>query len=107
MIRHWLMVVAPIEAGVEGLGETVQELAAFFYVDDRLFALRQTEMLQRSLNKLIYLFDQIGLCKNMRKTVNIDCRPCSIPGGFSESAYMWQVMGIGPSYWERLRWRVK
>ena len=36
VIRHWLTVVAPTEVGTEGLGETIQELAAFFYMDDGL-----------------------------------------------------------------------
>ena len=30
VIHHWLTVVAPTEAGAEGLGETVQELVGFF-----------------------------------------------------------------------------
>ena len=36
VIRHWVTVVAPTEAGAEGLREMIQELAAFSYVGDGL-----------------------------------------------------------------------
>ena len=29
VIRHWVMVLAPMDSGAEGLGETIHELAAF------------------------------------------------------------------------------
>ena len=55
-------------------------------------------------NFLTDLFDWVGLCTNMRRTVSMSYRPCYIPGVFSYLAYTQQVTGIGPSYQERL-WR--
>ena len=28
------------------------------------------------------------------------CQPLNIVGGHSEVAYMWQITGVGPSFWE-------
>ena len=36
VIRHWVMVVTPTEAGTGGLGLTIIDLAAYFCVDDGL-----------------------------------------------------------------------
>ena len=64
----------------------------------------QPERLQRAFNVLVDLFGQVGLRKNVWKTVIMACLPCYIPGRFSESAYMRQVTVVGPSHQERL-WR--
>ena len=58
-------------------------------------------------NVLTDLFDWVGICTNMRRTVRITYQPCYIPGGFSELAYTQKVTGIGPSYQEILRRRVE
>ena len=87
VIRHWVMVVAPTEAGAEGLGDTIQELRGFFYAGERRVALPQPERLQRAFNILTELFGQLGICKNVWKKVIMACRTCFIPGGFSDSAY--------------------
>ena len=71
MIRHWVMAVAPTKPGAEGLGETIQELVAFFYADDGLVASPQTDRFQRAFKVLTDLFDQVGLLTNVRKKVSI------------------------------------
>ena len=38
IIRHWGMVVGATGTGVEDLGALVQDLATYFYVDNRLIA---------------------------------------------------------------------
>ena len=96
-----------MEAGEEGIGETIQELAMFFSTDDGLVASPQTKRLKRAFNILTDLFDGLYLHTNMWKMVIMACRPCYIPGGFSESAYMRRVMGVRTSYQERLRRRVE
>ena len=58
-------------------------------------------------NVLTDLFDWVGICTNMRRTVRITYQPWYIPGGFSELAYTQKVTGIGPSYQEILRRRVE
>ena len=84
-----------MEAGASGIGETIQELEAFFYADDRIFALPYPERLHREFNVLTYLFDRFGLNKNVRKTVSTSFRPCYTPGGLLESEYMHKVTGVG------------
>ena len=80
LVRNWVTVVAPTEAITEGLRETIQELVAFFYVYDRLVSLPWLERLQRTINVCTYIFDWLGLRKNVWKTVIMACRPCYIPG---------------------------
>ena len=96
VIRHWVTVVAPTEAGAEGLREMIQELAAFSYVGDGLVMSPQLERLQRDFNVLTNIFEWVVLHTNMRKTVSMACRPCYTPGGFLESAYTWNVTGSDP-----------
>ena len=74
-IRHWVTVVAPTETGAEEIKETIQELEDFFYADNGLVVLPRPERLQRVFNVLIYLFNQIGLQKNVQKTVSMAYRP--------------------------------
>ena len=68
VIRHWVTVVLPTEAVIEGLGETIQELAAFFYADDGLVMLPCIERLKREFNIITNLFDCIGLCTKIWNT---------------------------------------
>ena len=107
VVRHWVTVVAPTKAGEEGLGETVQELTAYFYAGDGLITSPQLEMLQSLFDVITDLFNRVGLCTNLHKTVSMECRPCHAPGGFSEAAYEQWVTGIGQSYLARLRHRVQ
>ena len=69
VMRNWVMVVVTTEAGAEGIRETIQELVDFFYADDGLVALPQTERLQREFNVLIDIFHLIGIWKNVWKMV--------------------------------------
>ena len=73
VIWHWVGVVALTEAGVEGVRETIQELAEFLYADGGLFALPHKERLQRAFNFLTDLFERVDNCTNMRKTVIMTC----------------------------------
>ena len=38
VIRHWVTVVMPIEAGMGGLGLTIIDLVSYFYADNGLVA---------------------------------------------------------------------
>ena len=42
VIHHWLMVVAEIEKGTEGLGISIWDLATYFYANDGLIHSAQT-----------------------------------------------------------------
>ena len=96
-----------MEEGAKGLRETIQELAVLFYFDDGLVASLRLKWLQREFNFLTDLFDWVGLCTNVWKTVSMARRPCYTRGNVLESEYTQQVTGVGPSYQERLQWRVK
>ena len=61
LIWHWVVVVTPMEAGKEGLGENIQDLAAFFYADVGLVVLTHPKRFQRAFDVLIDLLDQFGL----------------------------------------------
>ena len=52
-----MTVVEFMKAGAEGLGDTIQELAAFLYAYDRLVVLPHPERLQMVFNVLTDLFD--------------------------------------------------
>ena len=41
IIRHWMTVVTPTEAGMGGLGLTIIDLAAYFYTDNDFMELTQ------------------------------------------------------------------
>ena len=71
-ISHWVMVVAAMEAGTEGLGDLVKDLAAYFYVDDGLIVLTQLERTKRDFDVLTDLFKWVGLWTNTRKTLRME-----------------------------------
>ena len=56
VIRHWVMVVTPTEAGTGGIGLTIIDLAAYFYANDVLVVSTQPERLQRASGILTSLF---------------------------------------------------
>ena len=106
-IRHWVAVVDPTEGYEVGLGETSQELVAYFYADDGIIASPWLERLQVLFDVLIYLFDRVFLQMNMQKMVNMVFRACRAPGVWLEAAYERRVTGIGKLYQERLHRRVQ
>ena len=53
------------EEGAEGLGALVQDLAAYFYSENRLFISTQPERLQRALASSHTLFIQVSLQLNI------------------------------------------
>ena len=57
VIRHWVTVVTPTEAGTGGLGLKIIELASYFYDYDSLVASTQPERRQRAINILSGLFE--------------------------------------------------
>ena len=63
--------------------------------------------IQGGFSTLFGLFDRVGLKTNVGKSIVTVCRPCQVAGMQSEAAYGRQMMGAGPSYWERQRVWVK
>ena len=107
VIRHSVIVVVEIEAGAEVLVALVQDLEAYFYTDNGLVALTQSERLKRSFDILTYLFDWFGLWTNVRKKARMEFRTCHTPGYMLEVAYKRQTIEVGTTSWERQRWQVQ
>ena len=71
IIHHWVTVVVKMEVGAEGLGISIQDLAAYFYVDDGLVVSTRLKRLQMVFDVLADLFNRVGLRKNTQNTVSI------------------------------------
>ena len=56
---------------MKGLNTLVKDPAGYFYIDDRLFASTQTKRLESWFDVLKYLFNQVILQKNVRKTARM------------------------------------
>ena len=107
VIRHWLMLVTPTDAGTGVLVLTIIELAAYLYADDGLIALTQPEKPQREFDVLTGFFDRVGLRKNTEKTASMVYQTCHAPGVISSEAYKRHTTGISPTFWERQRRKVE
>ena len=107
VVRCWVAVVTPTEAGMGGLGLTIIKLVAYFYTDEGLVALTQPERLQRAVDVLTGLFDRVGLRTNTEKTVGVVCQTYHAPGGMLEASYARRVTRKGPKFRERQRMRVE
>ena len=93
IIRHWVTVMTPIEAGTVGLGLKIIDLAEYFYVDDGLIPSTQPDMLKSDFDVLASLFGRVGLQKNTTNTVGMVCQHCHAPGAMSEEAYKIRTTG--------------
>ena len=80
---------------MEGIGVSIQDLAAYFYANDGLFVLTQLEMLQREFEILKDLSDWVSLLKNTRKTVIMERQLCHTPGRMSVVVYGRRTTGTG------------
>ena len=62
--------------------------------------------IQTAFDTLIGLFDQVGLKKNVKKSMGVVCHPCRADGVRADKAYIRRMMGEGRSYKERQRGQV-
>ena len=80
IIRHWVTVVGvPQEGTIQGLGESIQTLAALSYANDGLIASPESTCLQEAFGVLSSLFEQVGLRTNKGNIVRISWRLCHTP----------------------------
>ena len=103
VLRHWVMGVIADAMERSERGKEGRHLAAFFYADNSMVALSDTRWLQGAFNTLIVLFDMVGLCTNVGKTVGMVCHPCQAVVNLLEVAYVRMVTGEGPTYRECLK----
>ena len=92
--------LGPDVAVTEGFGWDVYHLAEYFYADDDILASNRATRLQWSFETLTKIFNQMGLCKNVAKTMIITCQTCRALGIHSVEACRLQVTGEGYTYQE-------
>ena len=61
--------------------------------------LTQATYLQRSFDTLTYLFDHMGLCRNVANMFSIAFQKFYALGGPLEEAYKLRMIGEGYSFW--------
>ena len=71
IIRHWVTVAIPTEAGTGGLGLTIIDLAAYFYSDNGLVESTQMDRLHRKFDVLTGIFERFALQTNTAKKVGM------------------------------------
>ena len=71
-ICHWVKVVEAMETGAKFLGALVQDLAAYFYANNRIVMSTEPERLQREFNIITDLFSQVVPRMNKRRPVIMD-----------------------------------
>ena len=81
VIRHWVMLFAREKAGPEGFGREIQWIATLFYVENVFFASPWLEHLQEELYVLKWIFDWVGLRKNVTKPVGMFFQLLRMVGG--------------------------
>ena len=71
VVSHWVMVMVE---GTEAQGERGQEgrhQNSLLYADNGMVASLDPQWLQGAFSTLVGLFDRVGLCNNVRKTVGM------------------------------------
>ena len=103
-MQYWVevMVYSAVRRGQEGRHQN-----SLFYTDDGMIASSDPGWLQGSFSTLVGMFDRVGMNTNVGKMVGRVFRLCQSAGTQLEAAYERQIMGAGPSYWERQCVRVK
>ena len=64
------------EVEPEGGGREIHQRALFFYADDGLIDSIKTEWTQGVFESLTGMFEQVGVSKNVGKTVGMIYQPC-------------------------------
>ena len=98
VIRHWVTVVTPTEAGTGGGGLTIIDLLAYLYTENILIASTQQDRLQRSFEFHTDFFNHVRLQVKAGKMVRMVCQTCHAPGGMSEESYERWTTRIGPKF---------
>ena len=75
------------EAITEGFKRDVQRLETYFYLDDRILVPMRATRLQQAFDTLMELFNRVGLCTNVAKTVIMACQSCREIGVHLVEAY--------------------
>ena len=93
--------MALTEAGTEGLGISIRDLASYFCSENGLVASTQPERLQQVLDVLAGIFEWFGLKMNTRKMVSMAFQPYHTPGRMLVEAYDRLARRAGLTFQER------
>ena len=75
VIQHWVKMVSVEEVVLDGFGQEIQCLAAFFYYNDRLINSLRPAQIQPALEVLTRLFDRVDLQTNIENMVGMVFQP--------------------------------
>ena len=95
VVRTWLRLGLGDEASHHGLGELISRLLVEFYADDAIIMSRCPADLQISLDRLVALFEEVGLATNTDKTKAMICVPGKIRTRLLEDVYANSREGLG------------
>ena len=80
VVRQWVTLAVEEEEKRGERGKEGRHRAALFYADNGMVASSDPRWLQWAFNTLVGLFERVGLCTNVGKTVSMTCRPCLAAG---------------------------
>ena len=86
-VREWLRQTLREDVARGEIGEEIRRLLTAFYVDDGVLASTDPVFLQDALDKLVGLFDRVGLRTNTTKTEAVTCWPGKIRACQSKEVY--------------------
>ena len=97
VLRNWVTVLAVMEVTAEPRTDSlvwyIQRLAAYFYANKGLLKLIWENRLQQASDILTDIFDWVGICTNVFKTVIMTFQLCCAIGGHYVEAYGLRIMG--------------
>ena len=67
--------------------------ASFFYADDGLVASTEAGWIKSAFDRLIGIFNRVGLQKDVRNTVGVVCKPYWASGVQLDKAYTRRMTG--------------
>ena len=102
IVREWLRSTLGEKAALEGIGQSLATLMAAFYADDGIIQSRCPHRLQYAVNKLVALFERVGLRTNTSKTKAMTCIPGKIRVPLCRDVYDNQRQGLASvSTWRK------
>ena len=93
-----MAVMVEVEEERGGSVKEGKHQADLFYTYYGMVASSVPRWVQGAFYTLIGMFDRVGLCTNVGKTVGVVFRAFQAAGNQLESAYRRRIMGEGPTY---------
>ena len=94
VVREWLRQVLGDEAARGEIGLEIRRLLTCFYIDDGVLASADATFLQDAFDRLVDLFERVGLRTNTTKTEALTFVPGKIRQHLSEESYAQRMEGL-------------